>query len=157
MNYLLATYITDDIIARANKKSESYKQFTGVHAALHTKRLYTNPLRFRIVYAKKRFTSLFVEGLGESVRNNMRVYLVHHPRSLVAELATYADKLIKVADRSVGSPVSVSKLETSRVSRWPHKSSLYAVARNKKNNTIKAPSNASPGPFNGRGRANSQS
>lgn len=53
VNYLLPKYATVDIIARAMKELESYKQPPGVSVALYTKRLYTKVLRWGIVYEKK--------------------------------------------------------------------------------------------------------
>lgn len=53
VNFLLSTFVTDDIIAREIKKSESYKQNPGVSASLYAKRLYTKALGCGIVYEEK--------------------------------------------------------------------------------------------------------
>lgn len=74
VNFPLATYVTDDIIARAIKELESYRQPPRVSAAICAKRLYTKTFHFGIFYEEKRVKCLFVEGLDELVCDNMRVY-----------------------------------------------------------------------------------
>lgn len=63
VNYLLAMYATNDIIAEAIKKLESYKRGHGISAALHASRLYSGVLSCGIVYKEKSVKLLLIEDL----------------------------------------------------------------------------------------------
>lgn len=52
VHYLLRTYSTDDVIVHAMKELESFKQGSGVFAALYAERLYTKALHCIIVYGE---------------------------------------------------------------------------------------------------------
>lgn len=90
----------DNIIAQAIKELESNKPLSGVSAALYAKRLYSKALR-GIIYDGKRAKSLFAKGLNSSICNNIRIYLGKHPRAPVTKLICIADRLLRIADRSV--------------------------------------------------------
>lgn len=71
--YLLALYATDDIITKAIKELERYKQLSGTSAAFYVKRLYLKALCCGIANEEKRVKSLFVEDTDEKICDNMRV------------------------------------------------------------------------------------
>lgn len=87
VNYLLATQVPNDIIARAIKKLELYNRSLGVSVALYAKRLYTKAPSCEIVYEVKRVKALFVAGLDESVCDSLRVYLGQHTHAPLTGLA----------------------------------------------------------------------
>lgn len=104
VNFMLATYATDDVIARAVKTLENYKQLPGMAPTDFAKRLYTKALRCGMVYEEKRVKSLFVEGLEDAVCDNVRLYWSRNPSEPLTQLARYADTVTKIADsRSTGS------------------------------------------------------
>lgn len=53
VNYLLATYTTDNFIVCAIKELESYKRGRDISAALYAEQLFTRVLRCQIVNEKK--------------------------------------------------------------------------------------------------------
>lgn len=105
---------------------ESYKQGSGISAALYAMRLYTRALRCKIVYEERKVRSLFVKEINEPICDNLQVNLGQHSRALLTEWAHYADSLIKTADRNVGtSRLSRYKMTQSAVK--PSKSFAHAV------------------------------
>lgn len=89
VNFLLATYANDDVIAQAVKELESYHQGPGVLASDYSKDLYSSALRCVIVYEEKWVNSLSVDGIEESVRNNVRWHWSENPSEPLTQLARY--------------------------------------------------------------------
>lgn len=75
---------------------------------------------------KKWVESLFVEGLDKSICDNMRVYLGQYPPAPLTGLARYADKLIKISDRSARTPESL-KSQRTRSTKWQNWSYAHAI------------------------------
>lgn len=133
VNYLLATYAAEDIIAHSVKKLEPYKQVLEISAVLYAKKLTTEKLRCGIVYKAKRVGSLCDEGLGELVCDNTGVYLRQHPRAPLAKLARSANRLIKIAGRNVrASESSIDRMTRTAVN--PDKSYTHLVMASDNNN-----------------------
>ena len=96
VNYLLATYATDDVIAETVGDILSIRQGKGTTAADFAQTLYDKVLRCGNVYPESQLKGIFVEGLVESVRDNMRVYWGLNRQVTLFQLARYADTLCKL-------------------------------------------------------------
>lgn len=125
-NYLLTTYVTNNIFVHAIKVLGSQKQAPNVSATLYAKRLYTRTLYRGIVYKERSAKIILVKGWIDSLCDNKCDYLEWRLRAAFTQLALYPDMLIKIGDRSVKASKS-SKEKPSWSSVYLSRSCTFAV------------------------------
>lgn len=113
-NILLATYATNDAIARVVKRSETYKQLPGTAPTDVAKKLYTKALRSGMVYEEKSVTCLFVKRLKNALCENVQSYWSRNSSKPPTRLARYDDTLTKITDTR-----STALTSTNRPNRAP--------------------------------------
>lgn len=129
-------------LSRQSRRLKFYKQAPRISALVHVKRLYIKALQCGIVFEEKRVKWLFVKGMDESICNNMRIFLKQHPHAPSTELASYADMLIRTADRSAKTSES-SKYKPTRSTVRPARSYAHAAITSD-DNELKSTLEAAP-------------
>ena len=96
VNHLIRTYATDDIIADTEADIDSFKQPQNKTASEYADLLHTKTLRAGAVYSDYRLKGLFIEGLHDSVRQNVRAYYTEHTKADIGALARYATSVLSL-------------------------------------------------------------
>lgn len=125
VNFLLTTYATDEVIARAVQCLEGYQQAPGMAPTESAEKLYTRALRRGMVYEEMSVKSLFVEGLQEAICDNARLCWSRNPSKPLFKLAECADTMTKIAG---------SRSTASTSTSWPSQELSSNRNWNKKDN-----------------------
>ena len=96
VNYLLRTYATDEVISREDTKLHRFSQPDGMNETDYAHVRWENVLRFGSVYDEAKLKALFIEGLRESIRDNVRNYWSANEHLDLSQLARYASSMSRI-------------------------------------------------------------
>ena len=91
VNYVLRTYVTNEVIAEAYAEDTNWIQSSGMSEAECGDSRWRKALRCGNVFSDSRLKSLFAEGPLPAIRTQVRHHLTTHPRITLTELTRYTE------------------------------------------------------------------
>ena len=93
IDFLLRTYATDDIIARAVDDLKSYKQDSTTSEMAYLEKLWARALRMGSVFQEHDLVDIFLAGLRPEIADHTRQFYSHNPTVDLSSIARYAHSL----------------------------------------------------------------
>ena len=93
VNFLLRTYLTDEVISEAVGDVTSFRQSSNMTEEVYSNHLWDKLLRCVTLFSDRRLKSLLVEGLLPAICAQVRNYVATHPGVDYQAVARYAQSI----------------------------------------------------------------